>query len=305
LSNNSNLSGLRIAIVGLGLMGGSLAKALHRHVYEIVAVDPNRHSLEMALAQGVISQGTSDLRAGVAKADMVILATPVRLIVEILGNLPQLRTEGCFVMDLGSTKAEIDDAMSVLPDSFGAIGGHPMCGREQSGFQATSSSLYDGQTFILCRNRRTSQRAEDLAISIVEAIHAQPLFLDAVLHDEIVALTSHLPYLVAAMLTSRVAEEAMADGRYWQISATGLRDVSRLAGSNPQMMLDILNSNRQSILKQLQKLDVEMHQLIHALESDNFGAVSAWLQAAWRHHESYLERRWREPRQNQSNDVDE
>jgi prephenate dehydrogenase len=125
------------------------------------------------------------------------------------------------------------------------------------------------------------------------------------LHDEIVALTSHLPYLVAAMLTSIVAEEALADGRYWQISATGLRDVSRLAGSNPKMMLDILSSNRKSILKQLQKLEVEMNQLIHALENDNLGVVSAWLQAAWRHHDSYLDHRWRESGQNQLDDVDE
>ena len=305
MSNNSNLSGLNISIVGLGLMGGSLAKVLHPQVKAIVAVDPNRHSLEMALAQGVISQGASDLKSGVASADVIILATPVKLIVETLRHLPLLRRRGSFVMDLGSTKGEINDTMSALPDSFEAIGGHPMCGREQSGFQASSSTLYDGQTFILCRNRRTSQRAEEFAISIVEAIHAQPLFLDAKLHDEIVALTSHLPYLVAAMLTSLVAEEALADGRYWQISATGLRDVSRLAGSNPKMMLDILNSNKKSILKQLQKLEVEMNQLIHALENDNLGEISTWLQAAWRHHDSYLDHRWREPGQNQLDHVDE
>ena len=305
MSDNSNLSSLKITIVGLGLMGGSLAKVLHRHVNSIVAVDPDRTSLELALAEGVISQGTMDLKTGVDKADVIILATPVGLIVEILRTLPQLRKGGCLVMDLGSTKAEINDAMSALPDGFDAIGGHPLCGREQSGFQATSSSLYEGQTFILCRNRRTSQRAEDIAISIVDAILAQPLFLNAMLHDEIVALTSHLPYLLAALLTSRVAEEATADGRYWQISATGLRDVSRLAGSNPKMMSDILNSNRKSILKQLQKLNVEMNQLMHALENDNLGAVSAWLQAAWRHHEAYLDHRWREQGQNQRNDMDE
>jgi prephenate dehydrogenase len=305
LSNISNLSGLNITIVGLGLMGGSLAKVLHPQVNAIVAVDPNHHSLGMALAQGAISQGVSDLKSGVANADVIILATPVKLIVETLRNLPLLRNRGGFVMDLGSTKGEICDTMSALPDSFEAIGGHPMCGREQSGFQASSSTLYDGQTFILCRTQRTSHRAEELAISIVEAIHAQPLFLDAKLHDEIVALTSHLPYLVAAMMTSLVAEEALADGRYWQISATGLRDVSRLAGSNPKMMLDILDSNRKSILKQLQKLEGGMNQLIHALENDNLGLVSAWLQAAWRHHDSYLDHRWRESGQNQLDDVDE
>jgi len=305
LSNNNNLSGLNITIVGLGLMGGSLAKVLHPQVNAIVAVDPDRHSLETALAQGVISRGTNDLKSGVTEADVIILATPVKLIVETLRNLPLLQRGGTFVMDLGSTKAKINDTMSALPDNFEAIGGHPMCGREQSGFQASSSTMYDGQTFILCRNRRTSQRAEELATCIVEAIHAQPLFLDALLHDEIVALTSHLPYLVAAMLTSIVAEEALADGRYWQISATGLRDVSRLAGSNPKMMLDILNSNRIPILQQLHKLDVEMNQLIHALENDNLSAVSVWLQAAWRHHDSYLNHRWREPGQNQLDDVNE
>ena len=305
MSKSNNLSALKISIVGLGLMGGSLAKALRSQVSEIVAVDTDRHSLDLAMSEGVITHGTSDLRAGVEKADIIILATPVRLITNTVGTLPRLRKQGCFVMDLGSTKAEINQAMSALPEGFEAIGGHPMCGREQSGYQASFASLYDGQTFILCPNHRTSKKAEAMAISIVEAINGRPLLLEAKLHDEIVALTSHLPYLVAAILTSRVAEEAAADGRYWQISATGLRDASRLAGSNPQMMLDIVNSNRESVLKQLKLLDNELHQLIHDLELNNFGAVSAWTKAAWRHHDSYLDHRWRESGQIQSDDADE
>jgi len=122
LSNNNNLSGLNITIVGLGLMGGSLAKVLHPQVNAIVAVDPDRHSLETALAQGVISRGTNDLKSGVTEADVIILATPVKLIVETLRNLPLLQRGGTFVMDLGSTKAKINDTMSALPDNFEAIG---------------------------------------------------------------------------------------------------------------------------------------------------------------------------------------
>ena len=102
-----------------------------------------------------------------------------------------------------------------------------MCGREQSGFQAAASTLYDGKLFLLCRNRNTTRRSEKLAISIVNAVKAQPIFITATTHDEIVALTSHLPYLLSAMLASQVGQEANHDGRYWRISATGLRDATR------------------------------------------------------------------------------
>ncbi|HUS93580.1 MAG TPA: prephenate dehydrogenase/arogenate dehydrogenase family protein [Patescibacteria group bacterium] len=303
--NNSDLANLNITIIGLGLMGGSMAKVLHSTVHRIVAVDSDRRSLEIALAQGVISEGTMDLKSGVANADVIVLATPVSLILDILHKLPHLRPGGCLIMDLGSTKAEITNAMSDLPDSFEAIGGHPMCGRERSGYGASSSNLFDGQTFILCRSQRTTQSAEELAVNIVRAIHARPLFLDALLHDEVVASTSHLPYLVAALLTSRVAEEALVDKQYWQISATGLRDVSRLAGSNPQMMLDILKSNKKPVLEQLKSLHTEMNELILALEKNDLGAISTWLQGAWQHHDSYLKYRWVEPGEILSDDRDE
>ena len=125
MSQNVNLTDLRITIVGLGLMGGSMARALHRHGCELVAVDLDRQTLDDAVAEGVISYGTNDLRIGVSKADAVILATPVRYILDILDEMPRHRPDGCFVMDLGSTKGAIGEAMSALPDNFEAIGGHP------------------------------------------------------------------------------------------------------------------------------------------------------------------------------------
>ena len=136
-------------------------------------------------------------------------------------------------------------------------------------------------------------------------MNAQALFLDPNTHDEIVALTSHLPYLISTLLTLQVAEEAAHDRRYWRISATGLRDSTRLAGSNPQMMLDILSSNRESILKQLIGFDEKVQHLIRELEKDDVNEIAAWLQEARLGHEAYLGSRWNMQDKPQSKDVDE
>lgn len=301
----ANTSDLKIAIVGLGLMGGSMAKALNVLGYEISGVDENRESLEWALSEGVINQGASDLITGVKDANVIILATPVRTIIENLHILSIHRPEGCFVMDLGSTKVEIGETMSGLPASFEAIGAHPICGREQSGYGASTSSLYEGQTFILSRNRRTTKRAELIATEIIKAVGARFQFLEASLHDDIVALTSHLPYLIASLLTSQVAGEAAHDSRYWQISATGLRDVTRLASSDPNMMFDIISSNRKSILIQLIEIEQRLNKLIRYLERDKLAEIEAWLRVARQQHGSYLESRWSEPGLASTEELDE
>ena len=152
----------RICVVGLGLMGGSLALALRlagrlaipQRPFHLTIVDNNPKTLNAALRLADVA--TDDLAAGVQQADLVVLATPVRTIVNVLNQLPKLRPDGCLVLDLGSSKADICRAMDSLPDAFQAIGGHPMCGREVAGFGAATPDLFRQQTFILCPTQRTT-----------------------------------------------------------------------------------------------------------------------------------------------------
>ncbi|MDT8306901.1 MAG: prephenate dehydrogenase/arogenate dehydrogenase family protein, partial [Anaerolineae bacterium] len=140
------LQGKTVAIVGLGLMGGSLALALRPHGVRLVAVEPDEATRRLALEQAVVDRATDVLADGLAGADLVVLAAPVRAILNLLAALPGACPAGCTVLDLGSTKSAVVAAMDRLPPSFAAVGGHPMCGKETAGFAAADQNLYHDQT---------------------------------------------------------------------------------------------------------------------------------------------------------------
>ena len=275
----------RLCIVGLGLMGGSLAKALKGKVGQLLGVDRHAATRQLALADGVVDIATGSLASGIKTADLVILATPVHTILRILAELPQIRPDGCLVMDLGSTKEEICAAMSALPDSFAAIGGHPMCGKETAGYHAADADLFRGQTFILSRNGRTTHQIEEISLSLVDHIEAKPMFLPANEHDQLVAVASHLPYLISAALMHRAAD--MDDERIWPVSASGFRDTTRLAGSDPRMMLEILLTNRAAVLSQLAQYKTDLEEMIRLLDDKNETALASWLEAAQQEYIAY------------------
>jgi prephenate dehydrogenase len=279
----------RICIVGLGLMGGSLAQALAGQVGTLVGtligVETHAATRQLALRSGLFSRVTADLESGIADAEVVILATPVSTVLDILAQLPALRPAGCLVLDLGSTKATIGQAMAKLPPEFEAIGGHPMCGKETAGFAAADRALYQGQTFVLCPNERTTPAAEAFARRLVDLIGARPLFLEAGDHDQIVASVSHLPYLVAAALMHLAASQQ--DDRLWPVSASGFRDTTRLAGSDPRMMLDILLTNKTAVLEQIGCYQQTLSQLETLLESGDATELARWLDETQQQHSSY------------------
>ena len=170
------LADKQITIAGFGLMGGSLALALRPHVAKITAVDPNPQTRAQAVEQGVADAAEADLAAALPDADLLILAAPARAIAATLARLPDLWPQGGLVMDVGSVKGPIVQAMDSLPERFQAIGGHPMCGREVSGLAAALPDLYQGKTFILSRTARTTPLIEQTALAVVTAVQARPLF---------------------------------------------------------------------------------------------------------------------------------
>jgi len=151
-----SLKDARVAIVGLGLMGGSLAGALKKRsaCREVWGVARREETIKEAMRLGFINVGTCDLAEGVEQADLIVLATPVRTILELIPQAGSLAPAGCLLMDLGSTKARIVKAMEALPPHLQAVGGHPMCGKEASGIEAAGGDLYEGATFVLTPLRR-------------------------------------------------------------------------------------------------------------------------------------------------------
>ena len=247
----------RICIIGLGLMGGSLAMALRGKCSALVGVDTDPQACEFALRHAIVDE-IADMDA-VINCDLLVLAAPVRA---ILGSLQQLTkmTAGsqlpAIVIDLGSTKTEIVRAMQALPECFDPIGGHPMCGKEASGITQAEAVLYSGKIFILSPLERSSPSALALAQELVTAVGAEPLVLAAEKQDVLVALVSHLPYVMAcALMSTALCQE---DPQVWRLAASGFRDTSRLAASDLTMMVDILLTNREAILNALQDYRSEL-----------------------------------------------
>lgn len=281
------LKDAQVTIVGLGLMGGSLALALQSHVAALAAVEPDPQTRRLALERGIVQTASAALAEGLREADLVILATPVGAILNIIQELPRLRADGCYLLDVGSTKAAICAAMDRLPKPFAAVGGHPMCGKETAGLAFADASLYQRQTFVLCPTTRTTESIWRLAQAVIEKIGALSLSLPPEVHDQRVALLSHLPYLVAANLMRLAAAKAGDDAQYWAVSAAGFRDTSRLAGSDAAMMLDIIETNRDAILHELRRFAAQTGELIRLVESDDSTRLQAWLRATQEEHVRY------------------
>ncbi len=269
----------QIAVLGLGLMGGSFAMAARQAGLArfIVGFDPDRETLVHAVSTGTIEQAASAIGDAVAEASLVVLAAPVRAILELLDCLAPHVRPGALVLDLGSTKRHVVAHMNRLPDGVRAVGGHPMCGKEVAGLRHAEATLFAGATFALCPTRLTEETARDEAEAVVRALRATPLWLTAEEHDRLVAAVSHLPYLLSSALVQTALQND--DPRARQLAASGFRDTSRLAASDVRMMLDIVMTNADLIADALERLGATVGQLAQAVRRQDEEALRAFLTA--------------------------
>lgn len=269
------------AIVGLGLMGGSLALALRAAgaCKAILGITRDPATLAKALTGRVIDEASQDLSLA-SKADVLVLATPVRTIINHLGALAVLARPGAIILDLGSTKQAIVRAMEQLPSQLEPIGGHPMCGKEEFGFSAADVNLYRQAPFILSPLARTSPDTLAFARALVTAVGARPVLLDPARHDRIMAAISHLPFMLASTLMTNVGELAQADDSLLPLAAGGFRDTSRLAASETTMMLDILMTNRENVGWLLRVFGERLTDLADRLDRQDENALYTILQNA-------------------------
>ena len=254
----------RIAIVGLGLMGGSLALALKGRCAALYGVDSDQATVELALAKKVVDQADRDPATLLPQADLVILATPVPVILEFLQKLPSLLQKPCIVLDLGSTKRDILEAMADLPEDFDPVGGHPICGKENLGLENADSGLFQGAPFVVTALERTTKRARSAVAQIVSMVGARLIEMPAEAHDRILASTSHLPFLVSSALALSTPRE------FLPLVGTGFKSTSRLAGTPSHMTMGILQSNRENILNAILAFRNALDQIESALQAENY-----------------------------------
>lgn len=267
--NGDFLSASRVAVWGLGLMGGSLALALTDHCAGVIGIDPDPTVVRLALERSVVEEASQHPEDLLGSADLIILAAPVRSILAQLAALDRACPGPAVVLDLGSTKSAIVHAMAGLPERFDPVGGHPMCGKEKSSLLNAEAAVYQGAAFALVALDRTKPRGRALAEEVVRAAGACPLWLSADRHDRWVASTSHLPYLLASALALAVPPEA------GPLVGSGLRSTARLAGSSPRMMADILATNQAYVLDALRAARDQMERYETLLSRGDYEALEA------------------------------
>ncbi|MCC7130631.1 MAG: prephenate dehydrogenase [Anaerolineae bacterium] len=271
--HHKRLEDLRVAIFGLGLMGGSLALGLRGKCAGLWGVDPDPEARRLAQETGVFTAVTDLAAQFPFETDLLILAAPVGAILRLLDGLPALVANPAAVLDLGSTKRSIVEKMAELPPRFDPLGGHPMCGKEVGGLANADASIFRAAAFGFTPLERTSPWLRARAAELAQALDARPLWLDPLTHDRWAAWTSHLPYLAAGALAGAVPAEAAP------LAGSGLRSTVRLAATPWSMMRDVLETNRLNLLASLQAYRASLQELEALLEQNDFAELETRLAA--------------------------
>ncbi|HJX69885.1 MAG TPA: prephenate dehydrogenase/arogenate dehydrogenase family protein [Dehalococcoidia bacterium] len=252
---------MRVAIIGLGLIGGSIGLALkqaNESGWEIVGYARRPEAASTALNSGVVDRIETSLAETVKEADLIILATPVLTIKKILSQIAGNLRPNCVVTDTASTKVQVMKwAEEILPPKVSFIGGHPMAGRETYGIKAAKADLFRGCIYCLIPSEKASPQAIDKVTSMVKRLGARPVLIDAQEHDELVAGISHLPMLLSAALVSATAQDDSWH-KMSELAASGYRDLTRLASGNPEVNAHICLSNQKAILRWIDKFSREL-----------------------------------------------
>ncbi len=242
----------RLAIVGVGLLGGSVAKAVRAGglAREIVGVGRDEARLGTALRDGALDRVTTDLDAGVSDADFVLLAVPVLAVEALLPRVWWAAPDGATVTDVASTKAGIVRVADQLAArrALAFVGSHPMAGSERSGYGVARADLFRAATVIVTPTDRTEPRAVKAVTEFWEAMGARVSALDALTHDQAVAAISHLPHLVACALVDGVTRFEPAA---LELAARGFKDTTRIAASDPDVWTEIFLANRAALATSL------------------------------------------------------
>lgn len=275
---------VKIAIYGVGLIGGSLALCFKgRPNIQVIGHSVRAQSVHKYEQRGVVDQATTSFEEAALGADFIFLCVPVGNIenyLERLSNLPL--KEGCIITDVGSTKATIAAYAESLawPEHVSFIGGHPMTGSERSGVEAATSHLFENAFYVLTPSQGTPKRALDRLTDLLQHTKAQIIHIDAVAHDEIVGAISHLPHIIAAALVNQVSKYSANNNLYELLAAGGFRDITRIASSEPVIWRDILLNNREIVLKLLEDWHEEIAKFSEQLQQMDGAAIEEQFRSA-------------------------
>lgn len=261
----------RVALVGIGLIGSSISHAARRKglAKEIVGSARTRATVDTALKLGLIGKGYDSAAEAVAGADLVILSVPVGACGPIAAEIAPYLKPGAILTDVGSVKAQVvSDMAPHVPKGVHFVPGHPIAGTEQSGPEAGFAELFDGRWTILTPEDHTDAAAVEKLRAFWEALGAKVEVMNPQHHDMVLAITSHLPHLIAFNIVNTAEHlERVTDKEVIKFSAGGFRDFTRIAASDPTMWRDIFLGNKEGVLEMLRRFSRDLDELKSAIES--------------------------------------
>ncbi len=278
---------LRIAVLGVGLIGGSIGLAARRRLgAEVVGFDPDRENLDRALAIGALdraAESVADAVTGVdasGPADVIFCAAPVAalpdLVIEAIGSsLPD-----AVVSDVGSTKRTLVEALAGVENSDRFIGGHPLAGAETAGVEGSREDLFEGARWYLTPTARSQGVLFDRLHGVLAGVGARPQAIDAETHDREMAAISHLPHVIANALVSTAADSVAVDSERPAEVGRSFRDATRVAGANPAIWADIYSSNSEAVAAEIDAVVTRLQEASALVRGGERGALSRWQEAA-------------------------
>lgn len=267
-----------VAIVGLGLLGGSLGLDLREKgiAGRVIGIARRAETAALAVERGACDEAWTEID-GISEADLIVLATPVQTIIDTMPQIARHAASSAIVTDVGSTKSAIVAAGEVcLGERF--VGGHPMAGSHEGGIEAARMDLFRGATWVFTPTDETNIVAAEMLREMAAELGARPVDIPLADHDLIAAAVSHMPHLAAAAIARAVGELADADERYASLAGGGLRDMTRLAASPAVLWRDIFSTNRENTRAAMIVCRDAMNRALEALEDDD--AVQAYFEEA-------------------------
>lgn len=270
-----------LAVLGLGLMGGSLGLALVRAGYNVFGWDQNPKIVNEAFRMGAINRKPKDLRDTVSQASVVFIATPIESITATIKKCLPFVKPGTVFSDLGSIKKKVlEGVFDFLPDSYQFVAGHPMTGSEQHGLSAADPFLFQNAAYIIIEDPRTLPKATALVTELVESVGAQIIKLTADEHDRIVGMVSHLPHLIAATLAKTAGDTEKTFPGTLSLAAGGFRDTTRIASGSPELWRGIILGNLDQVLKAIDAFQIELGLLKEILTTGDDSQLDHFLTQA-------------------------
>jgi len=265
---------VRLAIIGTGLIGASVGLAAKRVGASVIGFDADRATADVAAERGAVDEIALDVRAALDGADLAVVAVPVGQLAAQVRTVLEASMEGCTVTDVGSTKSAVCAAADGSPRF---IGGHPVCGSEARGPDHARAELFESATWFLSPLTHTEPDRYRRVHGFVTELGATPVAIDPNAHDRLVALTSHLPHVLANVLVNQ-AGATRIDGHEPLSSGGGsLRDMTRVAGANPRIWVDIFLENADALRSSLAEHRQGLEQVEAALESGDAGFLARWI----------------------------